>query len=251
MSSLTSRRRVRARRRPRTADRSRPSNSNEPAVGARSPCQQQSRLCGTLTRRRRPARGGPRTDLEVQPIDDPDHTPTTAQDARPRAGRLHAKASSPDNGSHGVDRTRHVHLRQSTARAVPCITSQVGWSYWADPVTSVSGRTSPPTVGNPPSPASGISGKWQAANWPPPMSRRRGSSEAQMSWAFQQRVRNRHPDGGSAGLGTSPSSWMRVRARWATGSARGRPRAGPSCRGAPERGRCPPADRSRRSCRGT
>ena len=31
-----------------------------------------------------------------------------------------------------------------------------------------------------------------------------GASVAQMSWAFQQRVRNRQPDGGLAGLGTSP-----------------------------------------------
>ena len=30
-----------------------------------------------------------------------------------------------------------------------------------------------------------------------------GTSSAQMSCAFQQRVRNRHPDGGFAGLGTS------------------------------------------------
>ena len=33
---------------------------------------------------------------------------------------------------------------------------------------------------------------------------------AQMSCAFQHRVRNRHPDGGSTGLGTSPASRMRT-----------------------------------------
>ena len=36
-----------------------------------------------------------------------------------------------------------------------------------------------------------------------------GSSSAQISFAFQQRVRNRHPEGGLAGLGTSPSSMIR------------------------------------------
>ena len=42
-----------------------------------------------------------------------------------------------------------------------------------------------------------------------------GSSSAQISCAFQQRVRKRQPDGGFAGLGTSPSSTIRERwPRW-------------------------------------
>ena len=59
-----------------------------------------------------------------------------------------------------------------------------------------------------------ISAKWQADGWPCPRSISAGSSSAQMSWAFQQRVRNRQPDGGFAGLGTSPSSTIRSRPRW-------------------------------------
>ena len=41
---------------------------------------------------------------------------------------------------------------------------------------------------------------------PPPMSRSSGSSAAQMSCAFQHRVRNRQPEGGWLGLGISPDS---------------------------------------------
>jgi hypothetical protein len=38
-----------------------------------------------------------------------------------------------------------------------------------------------------------------------------GSCSAQIEVAFQQRVRNRHPLGGLAGLGRSPCSTMRLR----------------------------------------
>ena len=38
-----------------------------------------------------------------------------------------------------------------------------------------------------------------------------GTSPEQTSWAFQHLVRNRHPEGGFAGLGTSP--WRRIRCR--------------------------------------
>ena len=60
-----------------------------------------------------------------------------------------------------------------------------------------------------------ISAKWQALGWPWPRSMSAGSSSAQIGCAFQQRVRNRQPDGGFAGLGTSPSSTIRLRLpRW-------------------------------------
>ena len=48
-----------------------------------------------------------------------------------------------------------------------------------------------------------------------------GSSSAQMSCAFQQRVRNRQPDGGFTGLGTSPLSTIRSRLRSRLGSGSG------------------------------
>ena len=54
-----------------------------------------------------------------------------------------------------------------------------------------------------------------------PRSTRAGSSVAQMSCAFQQRVRKRQPDGGDCGLGTSPSKTMCLRARSARGSGMG------------------------------
>ena len=40
-----------------------------------------------------------------------------------------------------------------------------------------------------------------------------GSTVVQISIAYEQRVWNRHPEGGLIGLGTSPSSTMRVRVR--------------------------------------
>ena len=65
------------------------------------------------------------------------------------------------------------------------------------------------------------SAKWQATGWPWPRSTRAGSSVAQISWAFQQRVRKRQPEGGDWGLGTSPSSTMCLRARSRFGSGMG------------------------------
>ena len=65
------------------------------------------------------------------------------------------------------------------------------------------------------------SAKWQATGWPWPRSISAGSSSAQMSCAFQQRVRNRQPDGGSTGLGTSPSSTIRWRCALLAGSGTG------------------------------
>ena len=56
------------------------------------------------------------------------------------------------------------------------------------------------------------SAKWQATGCSPPArGTSAGSSSAQISCAFQQRVRKRQPDGGFAGLGTSPSSTIRER----------------------------------------
>src|SRR5260370_25996521 len=48
------------------------------------------------------------------------------------------------------------------------------------------------------------SGKWQAATCRGPNERSRGSSAAQISCANWHLVRNRHPDGGFTGLGSSP-----------------------------------------------
>ena len=56
-------------------------------------------------------------------------------------------------------------------------------------------------------------GKWQATGWPWPRSISSGSSIAHMSLAIGQRVRNRQPDGGLIGLGTSPCSTIRWRSR--------------------------------------
>ena len=62
--------------------------------------------------------------------------------------------------------------------------------------------------------SSSSTGKWQAI-WcvPPSTTASGGSCAAQISCAFQHRVRNRQPDGGLIGLGTSPVS--RIRSRWA------------------------------------
>ena len=43
------------------------------------------------------------------------------------------------------------------------------------------------------------------------LQQRRLLTLAQISWAIQHRVRNRQPDGGLIGLGTSPSSRIRSR----------------------------------------
>ena len=48
-----------------------------------------------------------------------------------------------------------------------------------------------------------------------------GTSSAQRSVAFQQRVRNRQPDGGSVGVGASPVSTMRRRPVSTSGSGIG------------------------------
>ena len=58
-----------------------------------------------------------------------------------------------------------------------------------------------------------MTGKWQAASWPASFSLRSGASSRQSGWARGQRGWKRQPDGGSIGLGTSPSSTMRCRAR--------------------------------------
>ena len=52
--------------------------------------------------------------------------------------------------------------------------------------------------------------KWQATGWSWPRSTRAGSSTAQISCAFQQRVLKRQPLGGLTGLGTSPSRTIRL-----------------------------------------
>ena len=65
---------------------------------------------------------------------------------------------------------------------------------WVADWTAAAGATSP------------TSGKWQATNWPSATSRICGCSAAQRSWARGQRVRNRHPLGGSSGDGRSPGT---------------------------------------------
>mgnify|MGYP003297893728 CR=1 FL=1 len=44
-------------------------------------------------------------------------------------------------------------------------------------------------------------GKWHATLWRGPICSSGGSTLAQISWASEQRVRKRQPDGGRAGLG--------------------------------------------------
>jgi len=76
---------------------------------------------------------------------------------------------------------------------------------------------------------SSASAKWHAEGKPPPRSTRAGSSSmhfcccsALSSLAnFQQRVLNRHPDGGSTGLGRSPRRTIRLRWRALAGSGMG------------------------------
>ena len=53
--------------------------------------------------------------------------------------------------------------------------------------------------------------KWQATLWRLPICSSGGSTFAQISCANWHRVRNRHPDGGLIGLGTSPSRRIRSR----------------------------------------
>src|SRR5579872_4929679 len=60
-----------------------------------------------------------------------------------------------------------------------------------------------------------VSGKWQATVWSgaaDAIAINGGSVVAQISWAFQQRVRKRQPEGGLIGEGTSPVSRIRSRA---------------------------------------
>ena len=54
-------------------------------------------------------------------------------------------------------------------------------------------------------------GKWQATLCFGPICSSGGSTLAQISWAIGQRVRNRQPEGGLMGLGTSPVSRIRSR----------------------------------------
>ncbi len=66
------------------------------------------------------------------------------------------------------------------------------------------------------------SAKWHATGCPAPRSTSAGSSCAHFSCAFQHRVRNRQPDGGSTGLGTSPLQHdARTRPRSSAGSGTG------------------------------
>lgn len=64
----------------------------------------------------------------------------------------------------------------------------------------------------------GVPAKWQAAQWPSTFSSSGGSTWAQICWASGQRVRNRQPEGGLNGLGTSPTSTIRLRLAFGTGS---------------------------------
>ena len=80
-----------------------------------------------------------------------------------------------------------------------------------------------------------------------------GSSSAQMSCAFQQRVRNRQPDGGFDRAGHVAGEHDPLpRALLDAGPAPAPPTAAPGCTGAPARlYTLVAACRSRRSCRGT
>ena len=79
----------------------------------------------------------------------------------------------------------------------------------------------------------------------------RGSSVAQMSSAFQQRVRNRHPEGGFAGDGTSPSSRITSRSPRADGSGTGTADSSAWVYGCSAARRSPARYRSRRLPRDT
>ena len=61
----------------------------------------------------------------------------------------------------------------------------------------------------------------QAAQWPGAFSSNGGVSRRQTSWTSGQRVWKRQPGGGSIGLGISPCSTMRCRARCSGGSGIG------------------------------
>ena len=66
-----------------------------------------------------------------------------------------------------------------------------------------------------------LSGWWQAAWWPPPYSASGGSCWAQILVAYRQRGWKRQPEGGTIGLGTSPSSTIWVRRSDRSGSGIG------------------------------
>ena len=85
------------------------------------------------------------------------------------------------------------------------------------------------------------SAKWQATGWPWPRSTSAGSSSAQMSCAFQHRVRNRQPDGGFDRAGHVALEHDAASLALLPGRARAPPTAAPGCTGAPA------ARRSRRA----
>src|SRR5215207_3310343 len=66
-----------------------------------------------------------------------------------------------------------------------------------------------------------LSAKKQATKWPGRISRNSGRVSAQTGSAIGQRVRNRQPEGGFAGEGTSPTRMVRFRFASATGSGMG------------------------------
>src|SRR5262249_42931916 len=66
-----------------------------------------------------------------------------------------------------------------------------------------------------------FSAKWHATARPSALAISGGSVVAQTACALKQRVRKRQPEGGAAGLGTSPRSTMRRRARSRRGSGIG------------------------------
>src|ERR1700729_2853374 len=70
-------------------------------------------------------------------------------------------------------------------------------------------------------PSGVCSGKWHAATWPGPKDRSSGSSAAHLSWANGHLVRNRQPDGGLTGLGSSPLMAPPCLARSVVGSGTG------------------------------
>jgi hypothetical protein len=66
-----------------------------------------------------------------------------------------------------------------------------------------------------------LSGWWQAARWPPEYAANGGSISAQTSVARGHRVRNRQPEGGLIGLGSSPLITVPCLARACSGSGTG------------------------------
>src|SRR5699024_1411526 len=121
----------------------------------------------------------------------------------PAAGLVTARVTATSDGSRrDEERTRQCrHDPSGTSISHGC------WSFLSSVLATgtVSGGSNVVERTDSP-PASPGSMWWHATYWPPPMWRSSGSWCAHNSVANGQRVRNRHPDGGDTGDGSSPST---------------------------------------------